>query len=165
MTLIESATDRQTLPIDFDPRAFDPLGYLPRAQALARAKMPDAVLTNFNVSGLFSGELVDLTASREFEAEYYFRSPEKSVADPRLRDEDQDIPCLYYVIVSAKKIETHTAESFRSCKEKPLPRIQCPISAALRQADTSKAMNVSWLADGWYLDFGGSKGSTSVACP
>ena len=166
VTLIETATDRRELPIDFDPRAFDAVAYIARAQALARANFPDAVLTTFNVSGLFTGDLVDLTLSRDFEADYYFRSPAKSVADPRLRDEDQDIPCLHYVVVSAKKIESYTAESFRGCKEKPLPRIACSIGAAVKQApNPAKAMNVSWLHDGWYLDFGSDDGSMSVGCP
>lgn len=166
VTLIETGADRKDLPIDFDPRAFDAVAYIARAQALARAQMPDAVLTNFNVSGLFTGDLVDLTPSREFHADYYFRSPAKSVVDPRLRDEDQDIPCLHYVVVSAKKIESYTAESFRSCTEKPLPRIACSVGAAVKQApESSKAMNVSWLHDGWYLDFGASAGSMSVDCP
>jgi hypothetical protein len=166
VTFIETGTNRRDLPVDFDPRAFDAVAYIARAQALARAQMPDAVLTTFNVSGLFAGELVDLTASREFHADYYFRSPAKSVVDPRLRDEDQDIPCLHHVVVSAKKIESYTAESFRSCKEKPLPRIACSIGAAVRQAPAPmKAMNVSWLHDGWFLDFGTSDGSMSVTCP
>jgi hypothetical protein len=127
------------------------------------------VLTNFDVSGLFSGDLVDLTPSREFEANYWFRSPAKSVADPRLRDDDQDIPCLYYVVVSAKKIEAYTADSFHSCKEKPLPRIQCSIAAAIGQAktaglkDPARAMSLSWLADGWFVD--ADDDSISVACP
>ncbi len=165
VTMIETGTDRKSLPVDFDARAFDAIAYITRAETLARANMPDAVLTNFNVSGLFTGELVDLTLSREFHADYYFRSPAKSIVDPRLREEDQDIPCLHYVIITAKKIDSYTAESFRSCKEKPLPRIKCPISEAVRQApDPGKAMNVSWLDDGWFLDFG-EDGSTSVSCP
>jgi hypothetical protein len=107
-----------------------------------------------------------MTLSREFHADYYFRSPAKSVADPRLRDEDQDIPCLHYVVVSAKKIESYTAESFRSCKEKPLPRITCSIGTAVKQAPPhSKAMNISWLHDGWFLDFGVDDSSMSVECP
>ena len=164
--MIETATDRRELPIDFDPRAFDAVAYLAKAQALARAKFPDAVLTTFDVSGLFTGDLVDLTLSREFHADYYFRSPAKSDSDPRLRDEDQDIPCLHYVVVSAKKIESYTAESFRGCKEKPLPRIACSIGAAVKQAkNPAKAMNVSWLHDGWYLDFGDDDGSMTVECP
>ncbi len=165
VTMIETATDRRILPVDFDPRAFDAIAYIARAEALARANMPDAVLTNFNVSGLFTGDLVDLTLSREFHADYYFRSPAKSVVDSRLREEDQDIPCLHYVVVTAKKIESYTAESFRSCKEKPLPRIKCPIGAAVRQAtNPGRAMNVAWLHDGWFLDFG-EDGSMSVDCP
>ncbi|MDP3153909.1 MAG: serine/threonine-protein kinase [Archangium sp.] len=165
VTMIETGSDRKSLPIDFDPRAFDAIAYITRAAALARANMPDAVLTNFNVSGLFTGDLVDLTLSREFHADYYFRSPARSVVDPRLREEDQDIPCLHYVVVTAKKIESYTAESFRSCKEKPLPRIKCSIGAAVRQApNPGKAMNVAWLHDGWFLDFG-EEGSASVECP
>jgi hypothetical protein len=166
VTIIETGTDRRDLPVDFNPRAFDAVAYIAKAQALARANYPDAVLTNFNVSGLFTGDLVDMTLSKEFHADYYFRSPAKSVADPRLREEDQDIPCLHYVVVSAKKIESYPAESFRACKEKPLPRIQCSIAAAVKQApEPNKAMNVSWLQDGWYLDFGASDGSMSVSCP
>jgi hypothetical protein len=171
VTLIETATDRRSLPIDFDPRAFDPLAYLPRAQALARASMPDAVLTTFEVSGLFTGNAVDLTASKEFHADYWFRSPAKSAADPRLRDEDQDLPCLHYVVVSAKRIETYTTDSFRGCREKPLPRIACPLAAAFRQAkadglkDAAKAMSISWLSDGWYFNLGDDAGSMSVRCP
>ena len=171
VTLIETSSDRTKQPVDFDAHAFDPLGFLPRAQALARARMPDAVLTSFSVSGLFAGDQVDLTLSKQFSADYYFRSPAKSVADPRLRDDDQDIPCLTYVVVTAKTIETFTAESFNGCHEKPLPKMKCSLSDAFRKAkadgfaDQGKSMKISWLSDGWFFNFEGPNGSMSVACP
>ena len=171
VTMIETAKDRSVIPADFDPKAFEPLVFLRRAEALARARMPDVVLVSFDVSGLFSGERVDLTLSKEFEANYVFRSPKLSVADPRLRDDDQDIPCLIHVEATAKHIETFVGESYSGCKEKQLPRIACPLSYALGRAEVEapdkarKSMSISWLADGWYLNFGSSDGSLSVRCP
>ena len=168
--LIETATDTTSLPIEFDARAFDALAFLNRAQALARERMPDAVLITFDVMGLFDGDRVDLTASEQFEANYWFRSPAKSLANPRLRDEDQDIPCLLYVVVTAKKIELHTVTSSHGCKEKQLPRMACSISAVTRQAktlgfETAMPMKFTWLSDGWYVDLGADRRSETVACP
>ena len=168
--LIKTSSDATSLPIEFDPRSFDALAFLNRAQALARERMPDAVLITFDVMGLFDGDRVDLTASKQFEANYWFRSPAKSLANPRLRDEDQDIPCLLYVVVNAKKIELHAVTSSNSCKEKQLPRIACSISAVTRQAktlgfETTMPMKFTWLSDGWYVDLGADRRSETVACP
>lgn len=161
--------DRELLPIDFNPKSFDPLAYLARASRLARERMDDAALIDFSVDGVFVDGHVDLTLARGYEANYYFRSPKKSVDDPLLPDDDEEIPCLTYVVVSAKAIEVFTAKSFHGCKEKFLPPITCPLPRAAQKAQEQggipdRVAKASWLLDGWFFDYGDDGPVVSVKC-
>jgi hypothetical protein len=176
---IETARDRQELPFprELDPRRFDALGFLARARALALALEPDALLIDFDVDGVYPDGHVDLTASADFEASYYFRSPRLSRRAPGLPlNVDTTQRCLIYVVVSAKQIEVYRTESQKSCSERPRPAWRCSLREVWERArkqdpnapkGQNLVANVSWLWDGWFLNYGeiGGKdqGSTSVA--
>jgi len=63
-------------------KAFDPMAFLPRAQALAAQHFSDAQLTSFYFDGVTPTGIMDLTASDDFNVIYSFRSPSRSVPPP-----------------------------------------------------------------------------------
>jgi serine/threonine-protein kinase len=156
----------QTFPVDFDVKNFDAVGYLAQAQRLARTLMSDAVLIDFSVRGVFPDGHVDLSLAPGYEAEYYFRSPSLSVEDPSVPDDDEEIRCLTYVIVSAHKVQLYSAVSRYACKEKVRPRITCTLpqaaQASLSQGGKPTVAKASWLQDGWFFDYG--EDVVSVKC-
>jgi predicted Ser/Thr protein kinase len=162
---------RVSLPLDFDPTRFDPYGYLPRAQALARERMDDAVLIDFSVDGVFADGHADLTLAPGYDVDYFFRSPSRSRDDPRVPDADEELPCLTYVVVSAKEVAVFTTDSFRGCKEPERPRITCPLARAARAAiaqggSATSVATASWLGDGhWFFSYGDEVPSLTVKCP
>jgi hypothetical protein len=158
-------------PPGFDPKRFDALGFLPRATELARAQMGDAELIDFDTEGVYPDGHVDLTLSPEFRASYAFRSEQNSRGDPSLpRNIEQEIRCLVHVEVSARSLEVFTTTSQNGCQEKPRPRWRCSLQQAWALARKDGApredlvAKVSWLWDGWYLDFGESSQSVPDAC-
>jgi hypothetical protein len=67
-------------PIDFDPKRFDVLAYLPKARALARKIHPDAEFTEFEFyENVRRDGFADLTLRTESTSYYEFRSPKASV--------------------------------------------------------------------------------------
>ncbi len=159
-------------PPDYDPKRFEVLGYLPKAKARALELMSDAVLINLDVEGVGADGTADLTLSREFEANYWFRSPARSKVDPRLPDRDQDIPCKVYVEVTAKGVETRIVDSFDGCKEKLLPQPRCSMAEVMKRgiaegAKPTKVGKVTFLSDGtWMVDQGDGDGETVYfSCP
>jgi hypothetical protein len=157
----------QTFAVDFDVKNFDAVGYLAQAQRLARTLMSDAVLIDFSVQGVFPDGHVDLALAPGYQAEYYFRSPSLSVEDPVVPDDDEEIRCLTYVIVSAHKVQLYTTLSRNACKEKVRPRITCTLpqaaQASLSQGGKPTVAKATWLQDGWFFDYG--QDVVSVKCP
>jgi len=58
---------------DYDPKRFDVLGYLPKAQALARELSPTATLVSFEVDGVGANGRGDLMIRSNGYAKYYFQ--------------------------------------------------------------------------------------------
>ena len=171
VTMIETKGKSSTYPVDFNPKDFDALGFSKRAEKLAREKMPDAVLIDFDADGVFPDGHVDLTLNREYRANYRFRSPKESRGDPNLpANVEQDIACLVYVEVSQEAIEVYPTSSMENCKEKPRPRWRCSLKQAWDLAKKNGApggnlvAKVSWLWDGWYFDFGDDSVSVPDSC-
>jgi len=151
----------RTLPVDFDAKNFDALGFLPRAQELARDDMADAVLVDFDAEGVYPDGRVDLTLSPDFRANYRFRSPTRSLRDPKLpATVEQEVECLVNVEVSAASIEVQRLTSHDGCREKPRPAWGCTLKQAFQNVVQQGApgggavAKVSWLWDGWFFDFG-----------
>jgi hypothetical protein len=171
VVFIETKGTSVSFPADFDPKRFDALGFLPRAIVLARTQMNDAELIEFDVEGVYPDGHVDLTLNPDYRARYNFRSVANSQGDPSLpRNVEQEIRCLVYVEVSATTIEIFSATSNYNCKERPRAAWRCSLQRvwALARKDGAPQDNVvakiSWLADGWYLDFGESSLSVSDNC-
>jgi hypothetical protein len=172
ITVIETKGTSVTYPTDFDPKRFDALGFLPRATALARTQMHDAELIDFDVEGVFPDGHVDLTLNPDYRANYFFRSQANSRGDPTLPvNVAQEIRCLVYVEVSATTIEVYSTTSIHNCKEPPRPAWHCSLQQAWALARKDGApqddvvAKISWLADGWYFDFGEGSMSVSDDCP
>ena len=170
-TMIETKGKSSTYPVDFNPKDFDALGFCRRAEKLAREKMPDAVLVDFDTEGVFPDGHVDLTLNREYRANYRFRSPAQSRGDPSLPSNvEQEIECLVYVEVSKNAVEVYKTVSMENCKEKPRPRWRCSLRQAWNLARKQGApkgnvvAKVSWLWDGWYFDFGEDSISVPDEC-
>jgi hypothetical protein len=171
VSLIETSAKVKRLPIDFDPKQFDALGFLARATKLAAERMDDALLVDFDVQGVLPDGQVNLTLNPEYRANYRFRSPSRSTGDPSLpANVEQEIECLVYVEVSAKQIEIYNVTSIENCKEKPRPPWSCTLSEAFGLARKAGApagnlvAKVSWLWDGWYFDFGKTSFSVKDSC-
>ena len=172
VTFIETGGNGKKAPPDYDPKRFELIGYLPRAKALATAELSDAVLINMDAEGVGADGTADLTLSREFTANYWFRSPSRSKVDPRLPDRDQDIPCKVYVEVNAKGTETRVVTSSDGCKEKVLPPYRCSMAEVMKRgiaegARRDKVGKVTYVFDGtWMVDQGDGEGETVYfSCP
>jgi hypothetical protein len=171
VVMIETKGKSSSMPVDFDPASFDALGFLPRARKLAREKMEDAVLVDFDVQGVHPDGHVDLTLNQDYRANYYFRSPARSKGNPNLpANVEQEIECLVYVEVSASQVEVYKTTSMDNCKEKPRPGWKCSLKQAWQRARKEGApggnivAKVSWLWDGWYFDFGDDSLSVPDEC-
>ncbi len=160
------------LPIDFDPKNFDLLGYMPRARALAAARMPDAVMIAMDTMGVFADGHADLTLHPDYEARYFFRSPSRSVLNPQLPERDQEVVCLVNLRISAKQVRAMTVDSNYGCKERPLPPVRCSMADVMKKGAQAGALSerVSWVTfhndDSWLIDQGDDREDRwYVRCP
>ncbi len=172
VTKRETGADRGVRPVDFDAHRFDALGFVGAATAEAKAHLPDAVLVGFAVDGVFADGHTDLSLSPEFRATYTFRSPSLSQANPAIPDDAQEIRCLFFVDVSAKTVEWRTAVDYFGCRAPALPPWgHCSLKdvwqlALAQGAPRERAAKVTWLRDGWQLQFGEAGDSiSSLKCP
>ncbi|MCA9669290.1 MAG: protein kinase [Myxococcales bacterium] len=173
VTRIETGKTRLTVAMKQDPKRFDALAFYPRALALARKVMSDAILIDLSVHGVYPSGLADLTIKSGYEASYSFRSPSRSKRPAGLpaNVKREDIRCLVDVDVSATKVEVVTKTSNEDCAEKPRVMWRCSMREAwqlARKQGAPKANNivarVSWLWDGWYFDFGASSMTVHDTC-
>ncbi|HEY3356491.1 MAG TPA: hypothetical protein VGQ83_24785, partial [Polyangia bacterium] len=141
-------SELETLAAPPNPRDFDALGYLPRATALARQRMSDAVLVDFDVQPVGPDGRVDLTKP-DGEVDYRFRSPGRSATG------EKEPRCLVNVEVKATEVEVVSVRSFRGCKEPARPAWRCTLAGAARLAQSQgvprRPAKVSWLQDGWFF--------------
>ncbi len=142
---------------DFNPKAFDAVAYLPKARKLAKQIYPDAILTEFDISGVAANGKSDLTLAN-FDATYNFRSPSHSARTLPI-GVDEDRPCWVYVEVNQKGV-TARIVTWDECKGKRRPNPKCTLEQVWKKSDAignpkakAKALaKITYLWDGWFFD-------------
>jgi len=163
-------------PADYNPKRFDPIAYLPKAQALARQILDDAQLTSLEFDPVFPDGHVELTGR---DHEYDFRSPSKSVRPAgKPKNVRLDQPCLVHIEVLPTQIVAQLRTS-ETCTEKIVHRPRCSfaqvwaIAKAAHKVDNDMIARVGWLFDEtWFFDTdpdsirnGGGVNSFEDKCP
>jgi hypothetical protein len=148
---------RISQPRDYDPRRFDALAYLAKAQSLARQLAPDAALTQFDVDGVGADGRADLTLSSDFDATYEFRSPAASRRPDVPRGVEVEIPCMVYVVADRARVEAYVVTR-DACREPLRPRPRCTLAQVWARALSGRApagsvAQLDYLWDGWFVQF------------
>jgi serine/threonine-protein kinase len=162
-------------PADYNPKRFDPVAYLPKAQALAQQLIPDAKLTNFEFDPVFPDGHVDLTMEGR-DREYNFRSAAKSARPPNVpRNVAVERACMVHVEVGVREI-TATVRTTEDCDDRLVRAPKCSLASVWKQAiaaGTPKdyVARIGWLFDEqWFFDVdlegkGGGVSSFADRCP
>src|SRR5262245_48245693 len=163
-------------PADYNPKRFDPIAYLPKAEALARQLLDDAQLTSFEFDPVYPDGHVELSGR---DHEYDFRSPSKSgrpAGTPKNVKLDQ--ACRVHVEVTPTQIvaELRTSET---CTERIVRKPRCTFAQLWARAkadhkvDNDMVVRIGWLYDEkWFFDtdpdtigHGGGVNSFEDKCP
>ena len=170
-----AARDEISRPADYDPRRFDPVAYLPRAQNLARELLPDAQLTSFEFDPVFSDGRVDLTLDGR-DREYEFRSPERSAFPAgRPRNMPIDRKCRVHVEIGVRAATARVLTS-DSCDARVVRAPRCSLASVWKRALAAGTpgdlvARIGWLHDEtWFFDVdlagvGGGVTSFADRCP
>ena len=170
-----SAPTSLSRPADYDPKRFDPVTYLPRAQKLARELLPDAQLTSFEFDPVFPDGHIDLTVDGR-DREYEFRSPERSAFPAgRPRNLPIDRACRVHIEVGVRTISARVLTS-DSCDARLVRAPRCPLASVWKQAlakgtPSDLVARIGWLHDEtWFFDVdlagkGGGVSSFADRCP
>ena len=157
-----------TWPADYDPKHFDPVGYLGRAEAIAQQLLPDAKLTSFEFDPVWPDGHMDLTASgrdREFE----FRSPSASKRPADVpKNVAYDRACMVHLEITPSGVEAEVRTS-ETCDAPLVRRPRCHFSGVWQQAIAAGTgrdvvARIAWLKDEqWFFDtdLGGGGGGVS----
>ena len=156
-----------TVAVDFDPRRFDARAYLPRAQLLARRLFSDAVLVEFDVSGVMANGLANLAMTRDIDANFWFRSPSRSKRPADIpRGVEIDITCMVYVEVNSSIVKIYPATR-EICNQPRRPRPRCSIGQVWKRAielhaPADHAAKITYLDDGWFFTIGDDTFTESI---
>jgi hypothetical protein len=152
---------RSHYPIDYDPKHFDAMAYLPKAFVLAKAVYPDVGFVRFDMVNVYPDGHADLTLTDD-SASYLFRSPSHSA---RPTDVPANLPvdviCYVEVTVGPKVIDVRARgmdPTDPNCKW-PVRRLPtCSIASVWALAKQAGAKpntiaKVAFLEDGkWFFD-------------
>jgi serine/threonine protein kinase len=171
----QGATKSATRAADYDAKHFDPIAFLPKAEALAKELAPDAQLTRFEFDPVFADGHVDLTmAGRDHE--YDFRSVERSARPAGTpRNIPVERPCMIHVEVEATRVVA-TVRTTEDCTAKLVRRPKCRFASVWKQARAAGTPDdlvarIAWLSDEqWFFDIdlegkGGGVSSFPDRCP
>jgi hypothetical protein len=160
---------------DYDAKHFDPVAFLPKAEALAKQLAPDAHLTRFEFDPVFPDGHVDLTMDGR-DHEYDFRSVEHSARPTDLpRNVPFERPCMIHIEVEATKVVA-TVRSTEDCSAKLVRAPHCRFAGVWAQAKakgtaTDIVARIAWLSDeAWFFDIdlegkGGGVSTLPDRCP
>ena len=152
---------RSHYPIDYDPKHFDAMAYLPKAFVLAKAVYPDVGFVRFDMVNVYPDGHADLTLTDD-SASYLFRSPSHSA---RPTDVPANLPvdviCYVEVTVGPKVIDVRARgmdPTDPNCRW-PVRRLPtCSIASVWALAKQAGAKpntiaKVAFLEDGkWFFD-------------
>jgi hypothetical protein len=170
-----STKTKITKPADYNAKRFDPVAYLPKAQALAQQLIADAKLTNFEFDPVFPDGHVDLTMDGR-DREYNFRSASQSVRPASVpRNVPVERACMVHVEVGAREI-TATVRTTEDCDDKLVRAPKCSLASVWKQAIAAGTpqdyvARIGWLFDEkWFFDIdlegkGGGVSSFADRCP
>ena len=156
---------------DFDPKHFDAIAYLPTATALAVAKLPDAQLVRFDITGVYPNGHADLTLPAHGDASYLFRSPARS-ARPAGMPSNVEVTILCYVEVTVTPegtAEVAVRDVNGSCTQPLRPPPACTLAQVwamgkLAGAKPDEVAKIGYLSDGWFFDTGAVTESFADRC-
>jgi hypothetical protein len=147
ITTLPNGTQKMSMPLDFDPAQFDRLGYIPRAQELARKVIDDADLAGLSISNAMLDSTV--LGPAEIDA-YMFTSARWRAASSG----HAAMVCDVTVVVSTARIQLIAAPS-PICRE-PVRPPACTLEgvsalARARGAPAEAASIVSYSRSGWAI--------------
>lgn len=153
-----SSWPRFTKPVDYNPRDFNAVAYIPKATALAQSLYPDAILTRFDIHNVYPDGHADLSLGGD--SSYLFRSPSHSARPANIPSNlEVDVPCYVEVTVGSREIDVRVRdqgldESCRWIARRP----RCSMAgvwghAKLAGAKLDTIAKVALLSDGkWWFD-------------
>lgn len=152
---------RSHYPIDYDPKHFDAMAYLPKALVLARAVYPDVGFVRFDMVDVYPDGHADLTLTDD-NASYLFRSPSHSARPTDVpANLPVDLACYVEVTVGPKTIDVRARgmdPTDPNCKWPVRRPPTCSMAAVWAQAKQAGAKpntiaKVAFLEDGkWFFD-------------
>jgi hypothetical protein len=96
---------------EFDSERFDVQGFIPKAEALARAEIADAKMIAMDVQGASPDGIVDFSIQSGSTVLYRFRSPERSKPPPGFPTNAAfENNCLVYVMVHGSGVNTYVLD-------------------------------------------------------
>lgn len=145
---------------DYDPKAFDPIAFLPKAEALAHKIYSDARLVDMDFRNVRSSGFADLTLPSDFRSMYWFRSPSRSE-----RPKDMpvgvgvEIPCMVFVVIEASGVHAYSRK-FEECDQPFLDPPKCTLKYVWDEAIKLKAppeavAAIDYMVEGWFFTIPG----------
>jgi hypothetical protein len=154
-----AADDVRTAQADYNAAHFDPLAYLPKATALAKALIPDAQLTSFEFDPVDRNGVVDLGSPTGRDHEYEFRSPSRSQRPANLPGNAPfEAACLVHVEIGVGGAVARVRRSTRNCAERLVRSPHCSLAwvrglARARGVPDDYSLRIGWLFDEkWFID-------------
>jgi hypothetical protein len=153
-------------PADYNARAFDPVAYVGKAQAIARKLAADAHLTSFYFSGVHADGHVELGGGKH---EYRFRSSAATQKAPIVDGDDKVWGGMIYVDIGATKVSARVIYT-DDCDAKLVRSPSCKLASVWKQAvgaglAAGRTVEIVWLFDEkWYFNDANSE-SFPDRCP
>ncbi len=119
---------------EFDDEHFDVQAFLPKAEALAQAEIPDAKMIAMDVQGASPEGIVNFTIQSGSTVLYRFRSPERSKPPAGFPTNAAfESNCLVYVMVQGSGVNTYVLDKW-ACNTPITGRPRCSIKAVFKKA-------------------------------
>jgi serine/threonine protein kinase len=119
---------------EFDDERFDVQAFIPKAEALAQAEIPDAKMIAMDVQGATPEGIVNFTIQSGSTVLYRFRSPARSKPPAGFPTNAAfESNCLVYVMVQGSGVNTYVLDKW-ACNTPITGRPRCSIKAVFKKA-------------------------------